>query len=248
MVAQTETQPHLDKSWRESIHKREVNFVSTSSIGLDHRLQQYLLDVSLQEPEACARLREQTLTMDDANMISSPEQVQLLELLCKMLGARNGLEIGTFTGYTSLRLTLAMPELRMTCCDLSREFTRIAREHWRAARVDQRIDLHLGPAQETLDRLLDEGFEGTFDFAYIDADKTGYRDYVESCLSLVRHGGLVTLDNVLWDGSVADPEDQSEDTLALRELNQWLHRRAPGRYDLSLVPIGDGLTLLRKCY
>ena len=222
--------------------------MSTSSIGLDDRLQQYLIDVSLQEPEPCARLREQTLAMTEANMISSPEQVQLLKLLFKMLNARNGLEIGTFTGYTSLRLTMAMPDLRMTCCDLSREYTDIAREYWRSANVENRIDLHLGPAQDTLDNLLDEGFEGAYDFAYIDADKTGYRDYVESCLSLVRNGGLITLDNVLWGGSVADPEDNSEDTLALRDMNRWLYERAPGRYDLSLIPIGDGLTLLRKYY
>lgn len=222
--------------------------MSTSSIGLDDRLQKYLLDVSLHEPEACARLREQTLAMPDANMISSPEQVQLLKLLFKMLDARNGLEIGTFTGYTSLRLTMAMPGLRMTCCDLSEEFTRIAREHWQAANVGDRIDLQLGPAQETLDRLIDEGFEGAYDFAYIDADKSGYRSYVESCLSLVRNGGLITLDNVLWGGAVADPDDSSDDTVALRELNAWLHERAPGRYDLSLIPIGDGLTVLRKYY
>lgn len=222
--------------------------MSTSSIGLDDRLQQYLLDVSLQEPEVCARLREKTLAMPDANMLSSPEQVQLLKLLFKMLDARNGLEIGTFTGYTSLRLTMAMPELRMTCCDLSREFTDIACEHWRAANVEDRIELQLGPAQQTLDRLLDEGFEGAYDFAYIDADKSGYRAYVESCLALVRNGGLITLDNVLWGGAVVDPDDSSEDTRALRELNQWLLERAPGRYDLSLVPIGDGLTILRKYY
>jgi len=222
--------------------------MSTSSLGLDDRLQQYLLEVSLQEPEACARLREQTLAMPDANMISSPEQVQLLKLLFKMLNAKNGLEIGTFTGYTSLRLTMAMPALKMTCCDLSEKFASIARQHWRAANVEDRIDLQLGPAQQTLDRLIDEGFEGAYDFAYIDADKTGYKSYVESCLSLVRNGGLITLDNVLWGGSVADPEDSSDDTVALRELNTWLHDRAPGRYDLSLVPIGDGLTILRKYY
>lgn len=222
--------------------------MSTSSLGLDDRLQQYLLEVSLHEPAACADLREQTLAMPDANMISSPEQVQLLVLLCKMLDARNGLEIGTFTGYTSLRLTLAMPALKMTCCDLSEEFTRIAREHWQAANVQERIDLQLGPAQQTLDRLIDEGFEGAFDFAYIDADKSGYKSYVQSCLSLVRNGGLITLDNVLWGGSVADPEDTSEDTVALRELNAWLHERAPGQFDLSLVPIGDGLTILRKYF
>lgn len=220
--------------------------MSTSSLGLDDRLQQYLLEISLHEPAACADLRAQTLARPDANMISSPEQVQLLVLLCKMLDARNGLEIGTFTGYTSLRLTIAMPALKMTCCDLSEEFTSIAREHWQAANVQERIDLQLGPAQHTLDRLIDEGFEGAFDFAYIDADKSGYKAYVESCLSLVRSGGLITLDNVLWGGSVADPEDSSEDTVALRELNAWLHERAPGRFDLSLVPIGDGLTILRK--
>ena len=222
--------------------------MSTSSIGLDDRLQQYLLDVSLHEPEACLRLREQTLAMPDANMISSPEQVQLLKLLFKMIDASNGLEIGTFTGYTSLRLTMAMPQLRMTCCDLSREYTDIAREHWRAANVEDRIDLQLGPAQQTLDHLIDEGFEGAYDFAYIDADKSGYKSYVESCLTLVRNGGLITLDNVLWGGAVADPEDNSDDTLALRELNQWLYERAPGRFDLSLIPIGDGLTVLRKYY
>lgn len=220
--------------------------MSTSSIGLDDRLQQYLLDVSLREPEACTRLREQTLAMPDANMISSPEQVQLLVLLFKLLNARNGLEIGTFTGYTSLRLTMAMPALKMTCCDLSKEFTDVADQHWRAANVRNRIDLQLAPAQQSLDRLIDEGFEGAFDFAYIDADKTGYKAYVESCLSLVRSGGLITLDNMLWNGSVADPDDSSDDTVALREVSGWLHARAQGRFDLSLVPIGDGLTILRK--
>ena len=222
--------------------------MSTSSLGLDDPLQQYLLQVSLHEPGICARLREQTLQMPEANMISSPEQVQLLKLLFKMLNAKNGLEIGTFTGYTSLRLTMAMPDLKMTCCDSSEEFTAIAREFWQEASVDDRIDLQLGPAQATLDRLIDEGFEGAYDFAYIDADKTGYRDYVESCFSLVRNGGLITLDNVLWGGSVIDADDDSDDTQALRELNAWIHERAPGRYDLSLVPIGDGLTIIRKYY
>lgn len=220
--------------------------MSTSSIGLDEILQQYLLDVSLHEPAACRQLREQTLGMPDANMISSPEQVQLLVLLFKMLSAKHGLEIGTFTGYTSLRLTLAMPQLKMTCCDVSEDFTRIARKHWQAASVQDRIDLQLAPAQQTLDRLIDEGYEDKYDFAYIDADKSGYRAYVESCLVLVRAGGLITLDNVLWSGSVADAEDTSEDTVALRELNQWIHVRAPGSYDLSLIPIGDGLTVMRK--
>ncbi len=219
--------------------------MSSASIGLDQNLQQYLLDVSLNEPVACARLRQRTLEIPEANMISSPEQVQLILLLAKMLDARNGLEIGTFTGYTSLRLTLGMPRLQMTCCDLSDDFTRIAREYWLEAGVESRIDLRIAPARQTLDRLLDQGYEGAYDFAYIDADKSGYRAYVEQCLVLVRSGGLVMLDNVLWGGDVINDEDQTEDTVALREVNTWLHASAAGRYDLSLVPIGDGLTILR---
>jgi len=222
--------------------------MSTTSIGLDETLQQYLIGVSLHEPAPCAQLREATLRMPEKSMISSPEQVQLIKLLVKMLGARKGLEVGTFTGYTTLWLTMAMPELRMTCCDVSEEYAAIAREHWQGANVAARVELKLAPAQQTLDRLIDEGFEGAYDFAYIDADKTGYRRYVESCLTLVRNGGLVMLDNVLWDGSVADPGDQQEDTRALRDVNAWIFERAPGRYDLSLVPIGDGLTVMRKYY
>ena len=220
--------------------------MSFASIGLDQQLQDYLLAVSLREPDICARLRERTLAMPESMMISSPEQVQLLELLCRMLGAERGLEIGTFTGYTTLRLTLGLPRLRMTCCDVSEEFTAIARDYWREAGVDERIDLRLGPARQSLDELLDGGAAGSYDFAYIDADKGGYRGYAEACLQLVRAGGLVMLDNVLWDGLVADPADDGDDTRALRDVNRWLHEQAPGRYDLSLVPIGDGLTLLRK--
>jgi caffeoyl-CoA O-methyltransferase len=220
--------------------------MSSASIGLDQRLQDYLLAVSLHEPEICAGLRQRTRSMPDGNMISSPEQVQLLELLARLLGARRGLEVGTFTGYTALRLTLGLPELRLTCCDLSEEFTAIARDYWRQAGVFERIDLRLGPAQRSLDELLADGAAGSYDFAYIDADKGGYRGYAESCLQLVRAGGLVMLDNVLWDGLVADPADDGDDTRALRDVNRWLYEQAPGRYDLSLVPIGDGLTLLRK--
>jgi len=220
--------------------------MSSASIGLDQRLQDYLLAVSLREPGICARLRERTRAMPEAMMISSPEQVQLLELLCRMLGATRGLEIGTFTGYTTLRLTLGLPGLRMTCCDLSEDFTAIARDYWREADVIERIDLRLGPAQRSLDELLAGGAAGSYDFAYIDADKGGYRGYAEACLQLVRGGGLVMLDNVLWSGLVADPGDDSDDTEALRDVNQWLYAQAPGRFDLSLIPIGDGLTLLRK--
>lgn len=220
--------------------------MGASSLGLADTLQSYLLEVSLHEPEPCRQLREYTETLSQGMMISSPEQVQMLLLLFKLQEAGKGIEIGTFTGYTSLRLTLGMPELHMICCDVSEEFTNIARQHWYNAGVAERIDLRLAPAQHTLQGLIAGGQQGQFDFAYIDADKTGYRGYVESCLELVRSGGLVAIDNVLWSGSVANPENQTEDTVALRELNAWLHQQAPGCFDLSLVPIGDGLTLLRK--
>ena len=220
--------------------------MSSSTLGLDDALQQYLLDVSLREPAVCEKLRQQTLTMPEAVMLSSPEQVQLLLLLLKMLDASSALEVGTFTGYTSLRLTLGIPELRMTCCDVSEEFTAIAETHWREAGVAERIELRLAPALETLDGLIANGRSATFDFAYIDADKTEYQEYVERCLALVRPGGLIALDNTLWSGSVADPQNLEADTLALRQLNSWLYSQDECVYDLSLVPIGDGLTLLRK--
>ncbi len=214
------------------------------SIGLNDTLQQYLMDVSLREPEICRLLREQSLAMEEARMISSPEQVQLLALLCKLVPARNGIEIGTFTGYTSLRLTLEIPELCLVCCDTSELYTSIARDYWARAGVDERIDLRIAPAGDTLKGLLASDRRGTFDFVYIDADKTGYRGYVERSLDLIRTGGLIALDNTLWSGALTDPNDNSEDTRALRDLNTWLHTLA--EHDLSLIPIGDGLTLLRK--
>ena len=220
--------------------------MSTASIGLSDQLQRYLLDVSLYEPKPCAQLREQTMQMEMARMISSPEQVQFILLLAKMLDAKRAIEVGTFTGYTALRLTLGMPELQMTCCDISEEYTDIARDYWRAEGVDNRIDLQLAPASETLRALLDKGEADGFDFAYIDADKTGYKTYVELCMELIRPGGLILLDNTLWSGTVADPNDHSDDSVALRKLNSWLREQAPQRFDLSLVPIGDGLTILRK--
>ena len=220
--------------------------MSNSSLGLDEALQQYLLDVSLREPEVCQRLRRQTLAMPNASMLSAAEQVQLLLLLVKMLDAKRGVEVGTFTGYTSLRLTLGIPDLHMTCCDVSEEFTEIARTYWREAGVADRIELRLLPALETLDELIANGESGGFDFAYIDADKATYREYIERCMTLVRPGGLIGIDNTLWSGRVADPEENDDDTLALRELNDWLHSQEEYEYDMSLVPIGDGLTLLRK--
>jgi len=218
--------------------------MSNSTLGLSEPLQQYLLDVSLDEPAQCHELRKQTATMAEGMMLSSPEQVQLLLMLAKMLDARRALEIGTFTGYTSLRLTLGLPELQMTCCDVSEEYTSIGRQYWQISKVQDRIDLQIAPALETLDKLIIDGKSGSFDLAYIDADKTSYRHYVERCFKLVRSGGIIAIDNTLWSGSVADANDQNEDTVALRNLNHWLHTQSTYEYDLSLVPIGDGLTLL----
>ena len=220
--------------------------MSNTSLGLGDDLQQYLLEVSLKEPALGLQLREQTATMERGMMISSPEQVQLLLLLFKMLNARSGIEVGTFTGYTSLRLTLGIPALHMTCCDISEEFTAIGNSYWQKAGVAERINLRIAPAIETLDDLIARGQSASLDFAYIDADKSAYRDYVERCLDLVRPGGLIALDNTLWGGSVANPEDNEADTVALRQLNSWLYSQRDYDYDLSLVPIGDGLTLLRK--
>ena len=220
--------------------------MSNFSLGLGPDLQQYLLDVSLKEPTLCLRLREQTMAMKEGMMLSSPEQVQLLLLLLRMLNAKSGIEVGTFTGYTSLFLTTEIPDLRLTCCDISEEFTSIAKQYWNEGKVSERINLRLAPALETLDDLISKGRENSFDFAYIDADKSAYRNYVERCMILVRSGGLIALDNTLWNGSVADPENNDDDTVALRNLNSWLYSQERFSYDLSLVPIGDGLTLLRK--
>jgi predicted O-methyltransferase YrrM len=218
--------------------------MSNSSIGLSDSLQQYLLDISLVEPDCCLKLREETAKLPEAQMISSPEQVQLITLLAKLINARKGLEIGTFTGYSSLCLTLALPQLEMTCCDISENFTSIGQRHWRDNAVDDRILLKLAPAIETLEALVESGQSKSFDFAYIDADKTGYRRYVELCFKLIRSKGIIAIDNVLWSGSVINSSDQTEDTVALRQLNSWLHDNAGDQYELSVIPIGDGLTLL----
>ncbi|HEX7047787.1 MAG TPA: class I SAM-dependent methyltransferase, partial [Gammaproteobacteria bacterium] len=163
----------------------------------------------------------------------------------KMLGAKTCIEVGTFTGYSSLCVARALPDDgKLIACDVSEEWTAIARRYWQDAGVAEKIDLRIAPATETLAALVQEGNRSAFDFAFIDADKTAYRDYYELCLELVRPGGVIAIDNTLWGGAVADQEVNDDDTRALRALNEFLHRDE--RVDISLVPIGDGLTLLRK--
>lgn len=219
--------------------------MSRRSTPLDERLYDYLLTASLREPEVLRALREETAGLDQANMQISPEQGQLMALLVELLGARRTLEVGTFTGYSALAVALALPgDGQVVACDVSEEWTAVARRWWERAGVADRIDLRLGPALDTLDRLLEEGAGGSFDFAFIDADKAGMQGYYERALRLVRTGGLVAVDNTLWHGKVADPAVDDADTEAIRRFNE--KARDDERVTLSLVPIGDGLTLARK--
>jgi len=189
-------------------------------------------------------LREATRTHPRAGMQIAPEQGQLMALLVKLLGARRTIEVGVFTGYSALAVALALPDDgRILACDVSDEYTRVAREYWRRAGVAHRIELVLAPAAQTLAARIDAGESGRYDFAFIDADKTGYDGYYEQCLQLLRPGGLIAIDNVLWQGAVARPAD-SDDTRALQALNAKLHRDE--RIDLAMLPIADGVTLARK--
>jgi predicted O-methyltransferase YrrM len=219
--------------------------MSRRSITLDDDLYRYLCDVSLREPDVLRRLREVTSGLAEANMQISPEQGQLMALLARLIDARRYLEIGVFTGYSSLAVALALPEDgRVVACDVSPEWTRIAQRYWQEGGVAHKIDLRLAPAADTLRALEREGWAGQFDLAFIDADKGGYLDYYEHTLRLLRTGGLLLVDNTLWSGRVADPADDSPDTRAIRAFNEAL--RDDVRIDLSLLPVADGLTLARK--
>jgi predicted O-methyltransferase YrrM len=219
--------------------------MSRTTLPLDDRLYGYLLSVSLREPDVLRRLREETARHPQAEMQIAPEQGQFMGLLARLVEARKCLEVGVFTGYSALAVALALPfDGRLVACDVSEEYTSIARRYWQEAGVDQLIRLHLGPALGTLDALLGDGEGGTFDFAFIDADKPNYAGYFERTLALLRPGGLVAIDNVLWSGKVADPAVRDPDVDAIRALNEAL--LTDERIDLSLLPIGDGLTLARK--
>jgi len=193
------------------------------------------------------RLREETASMEQANMQIGPEQGQFMALLVELIGARSVLEVGTFTGYSALAMAVALPEDgALVACDGREEWTAIGRRYWEEAGVAHKIELRLAPALETLDALLAEGRAGTFDFAFIDADKEGYDAYYARALELVRLGGLIALDNTLREGKVADPAATDVDTEAIRAINAKLS--LDERVTLSLIPVGDGLTLARKRY
>jgi len=219
--------------------------MSNRSISLTESLYEYLLAVSLREPELLRQLRAETAADPMARMQISPEQGQFMALLARLSGARRCLEIGVFTGYSSLALALALPEDgRIVACDVNERWTAVARRYWEAAGVAHKVDLRLATAFDTLDRLRAAGEAGSYDFAFIDADKENYLGYYERVLELLRPGGLIVADNTLWSGRVADPENTEADTVALRSFNRHLHRDE--RIDLSLLPVGDGLTLARK--
>jgi predicted O-methyltransferase YrrM len=219
--------------------------MSAKTIGMTDALHEYLLGVSADMTDVMRRLREETAKMPNGGMQISAEQGQFMAFLVKALGVKKCLEIGVFTGYSGLVVAQALPEEgRIIACDVSDEFTRVARRYWQEAGVAHKIDLRIAPALETLETLLAEGHTGTFDFTFIDADKPNYDHYYEAALKLLRTGGVLGIDNTLWAGRVADPSVQDESTSVFRALNAKIF--ADDRVDMSLVPIGDGLTLARK--
>jgi len=215
------------------------------TIGLEQNLYDYLLAVSLREAAILTELRQETASLPMAQMQISPEQGQFMALLIKLLGAKKTLELGVFTGYSSLVVALSLPANgKIVACDISEEFTSVARRYWEKAGVADKINLHIGPALETLDKLLENGAAETFDFAFIDADKGNYPHYYERSLQLIRPGGLIAVDNVFQAGRVADTAIQDNQTNSIRAFNQKLLEDT--RVTLSLVPIADGLTLALK--
>ena len=219
--------------------------MSNRTLQLTEEIYQYVIDHSLRENDTLRKLRMITQQHELARMQIAPEQGQFMALMVELIEARRIIEIGTFTGYSALAMAQALPQDgKILCCDISQEWTDIGKPFWDEAGVSSKIELKIAPALETLDFLLANGESGKFDMAFIDADKTNYLNYYEKCLRLLRSGGVMIFDNTLWNGSVADETVQDEDTVAIRALNDRLHH--DDRISLSLVPIGDGLTLARK--
>jgi caffeoyl-CoA O-methyltransferase len=218
--------------------------MSRSTIVVDDRLAQYLDGANRPETNAQKQLRAVTARMSNAGMQIGPNQGSFMAFLVRLAGVRNAIEVGTFTGYSALTVAAALPPGgRLVCCDVSAEYTAVGAKAWAQAGVVDRIDLMIGPGAETLDRLIANGDAGRFDFAFIDADKENYDRYYEQCLVLVREGGLIAVDNMLWDGRVADPAENAATTTAIRALNRKM--RDDPRIDFSLIPVGDGIALAR---
>jgi len=213
--------------------------------SFDEPTYQYLVKTSVRETDVARRLREETQQLPMAQMQIGPDQGQFLQLLVQLIRAQKTLEVVVFTGYSALWVAAALPdEGKIVACDVSEEYTAVARRYWKEAGVDHKIDLRLRPALETLDELLAQGGASTFDFAFIDADKSNYDNYYERALQLIRTGGLIAVDNTIWSGRVANPNESDTDTVAIRKLNEKLHRDE--RVALSMLTVGDGLTLAMK--
>ncbi|MDH3589428.1 MAG: class I SAM-dependent methyltransferase [Gammaproteobacteria bacterium] len=219
--------------------------MSTKANFIAADLYSYLLSVSVREDNLLKQLREETAQLPESVMQISPDQGQFMALLVRLMGARTAIEVGVFTGYSSLCVARALPaEGRLLCCDVSEEWTSIARRYWDTAGVADRIELVLAPAIETLRSRIRNGEAGRYDFAFIDADKESYDQYFELCLELIRPGGLLVFDNVLWSGEVMDNDSDDPEVRSLQALNRKLHRDE--RVDISLLPLADGLFLARK--
>jgi caffeoyl-CoA O-methyltransferase len=219
--------------------------MANRTIGISEDLAAYVVEMGTREPDVLGRLREETARIPQHGMQIAPEEGAFLAMLVELTGARRCIEIGTFTGYSSLAVALALPDDgSLVCCDVSEEWTAIARGSWSEAGVADRIDLRIAPASDTLDSLIADGGESAYDFAFVDADKTGYDGYYEQLLRLVRPGGLIVFDNMLWSGRVLEEDPDDEDTRAIQALNRKL--ATDERISLCLLPLADGVTLARK--
>jgi len=219
--------------------------MSSSTIGLSNELRNYMLDISFRDDDILRQLRKETLKLKEAQMQISPEQGAFLTILTKILNAKKTLDIGVFTGYSSLVVARELPDDgSVVACDTSIEWTSIAKKYWKLAGVDNKVGLHLAPARETLEKLIEDGQASTYDFSFIDADKINYQSYYEYSLTLVKPGGIIAVDNVLWSGQVIDEYDSEPATRAIRSFNEQLYQ--DDRVSISMVPIGDGLTLAYK--
>ncbi len=219
--------------------------MSRNSLRIDHALEDYLESLLPEEPALLARLREQTAQLEAAGMQIGRDQGHFMCFLLRCLGAQRTIEVGVFTGYSTLITALALPATgRIVACDINRQWAETAQRYWHEAGVTDKIDLRIAPAGDTLDAMIESGETGSYDFAFIDADKTGYDGYYEQCLTLLRPGGVIAIDNALWNGAVTNPHDDTDDTRAIRALNEKISRDP--RVEAYLAPVGDGIHLVWK--